>query len=312
MVMIAWASFVAFIEMIPRKENLPIPPPIAETISLEPLTWEAERPVTIDEYIDYDETVNRCLIDVGSVNETVEISSYHDSSFWLWSNVTVDLTAGYVHSINITAQDSTPNSLIRLIAADSHIVVEGLSVFSTDEISFISLYGVNLERWATLRIVSRWTMNGPDNQTEQATVNVEVIYFNGTTYKKTTCPLSLKATGCINTNIENAEEIKVGQTITKRALAWKSRPEEFYKVHLDKNEFVNITMFPPQDALFDLYVYNSSDLINPNFSSKNPHDLTENIIFSAYETSWYFIKVTADFRFGIYILIVDIPIAELY
>lgn len=286
---ILWASLVAFLIVTPRSESPIIASTIAETVPLEPLSWEAERPPLPTFSVNYHETINRYYLDDGSINETVGLQTYYDQSFWLDLNVTVNLITGYVDNINVTSQGSTPSS--QLVAAfEEFSTVEDLRVLPSSSSSFISFYGVNLPRRATLRVFWRWFMSSPDNQTEQATLTVDVTYFNGTADRKATCPLYLKSPGCMNTKMGNAEEIKVGQTITKRFLGYY-RDHEFYRIYLNEGEEINITAIPDKRMGIYLYVYNSSDLVNPNCSSGNLYHPIQNIVFTVKTTSWYFIDV---------------------
>lgn len=220
-----------------------------------------------------------------------------------------------VKNINVTTQTSSSSS--HLFPANNDFTkVEGLIVLANSSSFFSGADGANHPSRAQMTIFPNWLITSLDNQTEEATMRVDVTYFNGSNYKKVICPFHLTAIGCTNTNIDNAEEIVVGQTIANRSLAL-TRSDEFFKVHLFQGETVSMTLIPPGNGDFWLYVYNSSALwlyslnssnsLNPNYNSTSPGD-TQKITFTSHSTDWWFIDVKNINGEGFYTLeIVDLP-----
>lgn len=293
----------------------------AETVILDPLTWQSERPSSsFIGYLPHYQPMTHYYVDDGSINVTVQMGDYYLGFFWFRLNVTVDLEQGYLYNINVTTQTSNPSS--RLIAAvndgaDVHPIVEGLAVLTSNSSSFFGANAVNNTRRARLTIGSNWLSTNPENKTEEAIERVDVTFFNGSNSKKVIFPFHLTAIGCTNTNIENAEEIVVGQTVANRSLA-PTRKDEFFKVHLYKGETVSITVAPAPYGDFWLYVYNSSAFwlytlnssnpLTPNYSSTVPAE-PQNTTYTSNVTDWWFIDVNREVGGdGFYILnVVDLP-----
>jgi len=277
----------------------------AETVVLDPLTQESQRfaPFPFGG-LKYDQLMSRSYFDDGSINASVYIYEYLLGAIDLGLNVTVDLNEGYLLNINVTTQSAEPLSHVDARGYNDFgevldIYTKGVTLLaSSPRSSFIGADGFNHTRQAQLRIHPTWYITSPENQTEEATLRADVTYFNGSVYKKVIFPFLLTEFGCINTNIENAEKIAVGQTVTNHSLS-ERRTDEFFKVHLLKGETVSITSTQSKYASFYLFVYNSSaywmyslnsSLPDPTYSSEHNVE-TQNVTFTSPSTDWWFINV---------------------
>lgn len=183
---------------------------ISETITLEAIKWEFERP---EDYMHIDHILESKYVDDGlSVAFRLIVGIYEENS-------TVRYGADYIAlgvSINSTA--TKPNANIKNIYVVFHTVFQpslvdwvhtyfnyqnlsllGISSGRTSEEDYQDAYVRlanlnNTERirfWAT----AEWSLLTPNTQTHQMGVTYELIYYNGTSYKKIIQPFQLNILG---------------------------------------------------------------------------------------------------------------------
>lgn len=286
----------------------------AETVFLEPLNWQFER---FDAYrgyhFDLPSAVNSSYygsyFDAGTISESVLNFEPFEGYLFFTMNITADLSQGFVKDINVVTFNSFPSSHFSFgydlnPTGEGFKVMENLTESMTGSNSLILADGVNHPRRVSMKLSPHLSLSSPDNQTEFATVYVEVTYFNGTSYKKAVRPFNLTLIAYNNTSFESAEELETnGTTITRIGRNGRYGPKDFYKIHLGTGETANVTMTPAYRTLdFALYVYSSENLSSPLYDGWNSLAMsagTENFAFTADHSGWWYVKVQA---YGIYSL----------
>jgi len=113
-----------------------------------------------------------------------------------------------------------------------------------------------------------------------------ITYHNGTAYRKAIVPLIIKVTDEVGDSFEEAWLIEAGERLGALSGA---DPHDFYTINLKKGQKVTITLIPPQNADFNLHLYNSQykEIANSTKGLNQP----ETISYTVEETGIYYIKV---------------------
>jgi hypothetical protein len=293
------------------------PATIAETITLEAVQWEFERPTCV---VHFGDNIESSYFGDVSINQTVFVDDYwpdaceYGGSPILKTNLslTTALAEGHVESINVTFLDEYVNSTLSIpdlgsggkkhtrAVWDNLVATAYRHRLQGVEKAFVNLESMDYPKMVYLRICPTWILRSPHNQTQRLTIRNEVTYFNGTSYKKVVQAFQLKLITEDNNNFETAEEISPGRS-ERHVLGGDDR-QDFYKVYLTDDETVNITLTPSYSQNLDLYLYSPVDKINPVANSTHTRDVTEHITYKIDFTGWWFIKVQHDGGGGIYTL----------
>jgi hypothetical protein len=299
------------------------PATVADTITLDEVKWEFERPSCPLDFRDYVESsyVNDIFIDqdIFVYYYFPDAGDYGGSPILQMNlSLTANLAEGHVENVNITFHDDYLNSFVSIpdlefggkhhtLAVWDNLTVTSykINVDGSVEKAFVHFDGVNQPRRVFLRVFPLWVLKSPNNQTQQLNIFVEVTYFNGTVYKKVIQPFQLRLIAENNDSFENAEEIST-MPYTKKHFLGGDNTQDFYKLYLTEGEIINITMMPPAvppTADFDLYLYNPTDRNTPVASSTNPGGgAQESITYTSDSTGFWYIKVIPIAGAGIYML----------
>lgn len=295
---------------------------ISETTTLEAVKWEFERPACHANFWDY---VEGSYVNDISINQYIFIDDYWpdaseyggSSTLQMNLSLTATLAEGHIENVIITFNDDYLNSFVRIFDLEfggkkhTLAVWENLTATSYEDLlygigrtekTFVNFRGVYHPRRVHLRISPTWVLRSLLNQTQQLVVSLEVVYFNGKAYRKVVQPFELKLVSDDNNSFEKAEEISFEQSDKKHVLGGKEDTQDFYKIYLQKDNVIHITMTPPIGQDFDLYLYSSTDRSNPVASATHREDATESIDYKADSTGWWFIKVQQVGGWGIYTL----------
>ncbi len=251
------------------------PATVSETMTLEPVKWELERP---DNIIAIEDTVKSFYDDESiSVNCSVFVYGYHDISEYasdyvsLSVNVTATLQAGFVDNVNITFWEDYEDSEVWVPNAEretrfyEHLsnlsIVDWAQPFSRwwrlhdDVKAFIKADGVNQPSNVCFWSPAHWVLRSPRNQTHLMEVAVELVYFNGTAYKRIVQPYQLKIGPDDNNSFETADTI--GQGVDSWLYLGGYDVEDYYKIHVEQGYVISINVsgtFIPKPAFYlDLY-----------------------------------------------------------
>jgi hypothetical protein len=292
------------------------PATISETITLETIQWEFERPTFL---VDFMDNVEGSYNNEISINQSIFIYHYIPESWYggshaLQLNLSLSavLEEGYLENINVTFLDAFLESSVTIPDLkfggknDTDAVWDNLAATAYRdwlqgvEKAFVNLKGVNYPRTVYLRLSPAWILRSPHNQTQQLTVRVEVTYFNGTLYKKAVQSFQLKLVADVNNSFETAEEISSGES--ERHFLGGGDRQDFYKIYLTNGETINVTMLPPVGSDFDLFLYDPVDKINSVANSTYEPNVIEHIEYTVDSAGWWFIEVWNSGGGGIYTL----------
>lgn len=276
----------------------------AETVFLEPLNWQFERPDVVkggfqfnfDEIPNspyYSNVVSGSYFDAGTISESVFIDNTRYGSLYFFMNITVDLSQGFVQDVDMVTFNSFPSSHFTL-GSDMDKVLENLTESNIGSRTLILANAVNHPRRVSMWLNPHLSLSSPDDQTEYSVIYTEVRYFNGTSYKNVIRPFNLTLIAYNNTSFESAEELEPSANPIGR-IGGYGRTESFYKIHLRAGETTNVTMTPASESYGDfLYLYGPENLTSPMYFSGTGASgsyATLSIVFTAGYAGWWYVKV---------------------
>ncbi len=181
------------------------PTKVAETITLETIEWEFER---INQSADIFYVVEALHDDNGfAVNQRIHIWDYVNRPLaWSGSTITmvVELNSnttsqnGYIESVYVALykdQLSTVDWVRPLSRFGNLSIVEQAVGYEWSTKADLRLTSVKHSRSVKFSAMVVWSLLTPNNQSHQMDVLYELIYYNGTAYKKITQPFQLKVMG---------------------------------------------------------------------------------------------------------------------
>jgi len=296
------------------------PAMVSDTTRLEVVKWRSEA-------IIYVLNIGDCLESTysnGEISTTQSLFIYDfidqglyfgSDEFDLAINVTAYTRKGHVHKMNVTVEEDYERSLIADFYWSSIAKCENLSVTKHADMmtgcgikAFVEAVNVNHSSDVSLHYPFLWLLRSINtkNQTRLLEITLEILYYNGTVYKRVVQPFQLELLPDNNDSFESADEITAGNYGSDpRLFLGGDDTQDFYKIWLEKGDEISVQMTPPLQTNFDLYLY---DVIHTlKASSTIPKtDAQESINFKVDLTGYWFIEVRHDAGLGFYNMSVSI------
>jgi hypothetical protein len=253
------------------------PVAIAESTVLDVIMWEAERPDTPSNPLNIMDGVyiNSLYENEIKLAQWILVADYDPSSeeysglpeVTLNFNLTASTPKGYIHSINLTAEeknyayawvDCHQELLLCEEYKPCNLTVNDFQDCHTglNQTAFIHLAGVNYPSKVSFWVPFRWLFYGPYNQTHVLNVTSELIYYNGTVFKKVVQPFQLKFGPDDNNTPETAMKIHEGN-YSGLYLGSYIDTVDYYKIYTEQGQRIELHIygyFPP--PFFNVSVYN--------------------------------------------------------
>ena len=291
------------------------PATVSETITLEPVKWELERPggmITIKDTVESfydDESISLCSsVYLGHYLDFPE----HEISPIIM-NVTVTLPTGFVNDVNITFWEGYEYSEVGFFEVHAwpkfyshgenlsivdyahHLSGEGLK-------AFMELAGVNRPKSVHFSGIVHWILGSPIDQTHVMEAAVELVYFNGTVYKRLVQPYQLKVGPDDNNSFETADTI--GQGADSWLYLGGYDVEDYYKIHVEQGHVISInvsgTLLPKPAFYLDLY-----DPAGEWKAGSSRWDYSHTVTYVADSAGDWFIRTRVYENYGFYSLAVN-------
>jgi len=292
---------------------------IVESKTLEPVTWELERPkyatTGINENHTYDSITKTFYGGDFLANSTLTIYQFG----WLWFSspclsmnvsATASVSRGYIACVNVSFQEDYTPSQVAFYLNDWSFNFNRLSLVNyTDclvgvQKAFFSMKGINNPTQASFWRLAEWVLRSPINQSHLLIINIEFTYFNGTAYKKVAQPFILKVFQDNNNSFETAEELKVGQI--RRAYIQVEIDYDnldYYKIWLQEGIRANFTLRNFDRCGIDMYIYNPHRILEACIFEPVNSTLQQ-IILNINETGWWYIKISVQSSHFIYAIFI--------
>jgi hypothetical protein len=276
---------------------------VSETKILETVKWEVEKPYY---EIKIDDDVKSFYSDEYiSIDFMIFVLKGKDGLLQLWMNSTATFKIGFANSFNITFREEYQSSQVFLHQPDSYVNAGNLSLVDYADGSkirglkaFMELAGVNRPKKVHFGSFADWYLGIPWPFASQIEVRMELVYHNGTGYKRIVQPFQLKIGPDENGNFEHAKSIHQG-VYSKLYLGGEDTCD-FYKIYTDEGYTISInaTGF----LFFYLNLYNPERELKANLSKIYR---TESINFTVDSTGEWFIQLGVDIGHGFYSLTIN-------
>ncbi len=177
-------------------------PPAPETITINEVRWQMERP---SKYTRIKENVENAYTDyVISINASVSIHTYYENDladpYWkrdgiaFQVNINATTLEGFIGSIVVEFFPSDVNSTMYFSPTFSryhNVILRRIEGVSTSTgVTYIEAKASGSP--CSMRLPSYWVFTDQNLENHLLRVNVEVTYFNGTTYRKIVAPIILE------------------------------------------------------------------------------------------------------------------------
>jgi len=269
------------------------PQTIAETIEMETVTLEFDRPVM---------HVKAPAIANGYVDENILVGVYThslveyypkrteppyygrdtlDTAFW----INASAFRGFVHSVEFSCSVDDESCITwhsKYFETYNATVVEHNSTVNQ------LLFRLKaLKPSLTVMIPLTWIFFDGDGSVEhQLRLNVHTVYYNGTAYREVVIPLRIKIARDVGNTFEDAKLIGPSESIGSLDSVDRI---DVYALHLQEGETINVTLIPPKEANFNLYLYNQNH--EELAKSDQAGNQTETITYIATQTEIYYITI---------------------
>jgi hypothetical protein len=175
--------------------------------------------------------------------------------------------------------------------------------------SFIVLEGTGHPETVSFRVPVYWILSSPGNQTHQLGVVSEIVYFNGSVFKKVVQPFQFRLIGDNNNSFDTADEIHEGFHPRFSLGPSGGDPRDYYRINLTQGERLRVTVDArtwtwPRSLnpapYFTVHIYDPAR--NPGVAEEGRSDVFKSIDFVADSSGFWFIEVRLDGSLGFYSL----------
>ena len=284
-------------------EILKEPLTISENKTLDVVSWSLERPLAD---IGIGDSLTRIYREDLSANFTAFIDDYNTPPNEYGSDyldipikITASVDKGFIHFVNITFWEDYEGSQVDIFSAESwsqYAHIENLSITRYIHLflkgrglkAFVELAGVNHPNNVSFGFFAHWILRSPKNYTNQLEIRFELIYFNGTAYKRIVQPFLLKAGPDDNNSFEKAQEITANGTYSMLYIG-QNDADDYYKVYLNDGYVIYVyatgTSSPKPVFYLDLYDPNGEWRTGTSYACSNT------LSFTADSTGYWLIRV---------------------
>jgi len=282
---------------------------VSETTVLETVEWQIERPA--DNINIWDATNASYESNEVSMNPLIFIDDFHGNSglydgsdyIAMVVKINASVSEGFVHLVNVTFWENYEGSQVDFFEDNAwpkrFINLENLSVtchndfflFSRGLKAFVELAGVNHPKKVSFGCITHWILRSPKNYTHQLEIRFELVYFNGTAYKKIVQPLLLKVGPDSNNSFETATELSKNQTLKKLYIGGYDE-NDYYKIYIEKDHsfYVYLEETSSDKANINIYIYDPNGIKRTNQTIELPPYSTS-LNLTADKTGYWYIQI---------------------
>jgi hypothetical protein len=278
-------------------------------VRLTPATWETEKaagsPYLVPENINASYEGDIALMDnIQIIYPGYDLGFDNLDGPVLAVNATATLQRGFIYSVNVTFWENYSDSAVAFQHSDElQSLTQNLTLLSLSDFWRTGHRGSGLKAFLTLAATNQsksvhfytddvsWRLFSPFNQTHQMEVDVEIIYYNGTSFERLVQPFLLKISSDNNNTFQDATLISEGTNYTNLYVGYQD-PLNYYKIYLNRGQTIKVQVdgISQTDVFFRVCVYDPEERL----SSETPLDVTQTIEFASDLTGYWFILVEAD------------------
>jgi hypothetical protein len=280
---------------------------ISQTTTLDPVRWEIVRPdgmeTGIDESLIANYENNVALEPQIWVTQCFNSPLYGSYYLEFLINVSATVQTGYVYSLNVTFMEDHNGSYLDLDYPSS-FVIQNLTVASYEYLlkseglkAFVALNSENQPKGVFFADTVDWWFFSPYNYTHSMEANVDLVYYNGSTFNRVIQPFILKIGPDNNNDFQHATEITVGNY--SGMYVGNNDPVDYFKIQLDKGQDIALHVYgaprivnDPEPQL-NVYVYDPEQNLftETTGSGASFSGFSQELEFTSNSTGYWYIKV---------------------
>jgi hypothetical protein len=273
---------------------IPEPPTIVETIEMETVTLGFDRPfkdvkapAIANGYVDENVLINVSMPSVEYCDQfSGDPSNGRDILFTsVWINATA--FQGFVHSVEFSCEVDEISWICWIYDFHRDKFYNATLVEKKETINWIRLNFRVSSSPAAIYIPLDWIFFEGDGSVEhQLSLSVRTIYYNGTAYREVVIPLRIEVTRDIGNTFEEARVLEPSNILGSLDVGDRI---DMYALTLQKGQTISITLIPPKDSDFNIYLYNQNREELANSTQRG--NQVETITYTINETGTYYMKV---------------------
>ena len=276
-------------------------PPALETVTKEAVCWQIDRPSNDVDLIERVE--NTYTNDEVSLGIGVHIAEYEENELGyiyeggdgvelhVYVNATMNPAFAVSFAVKFYPIDYDASVWVREDFQVKHNVtvthMKGIGTNASE--AYVS--ATVTDSPSHLRVITYWLFNDQNIKDHQLKVVLEFTYRNTSTYKKLVLPILLDMVRDVGNTFETAKYVKTGEY---RGCLESVDYIDMYAVEIQEGQTLSVVMTPPEEADYDLYLYNQDEVEIDN--STQTGTTPESIIYHANSTETLYIKVKLMYR----------------
>ena len=272
-------------------------PPALETITAETVHWQMDRP-SKNGIIFYERAENTYTNDETSVGLGVQIWQYRENiPVWpynygdgvelgVYVNATMNPAFAVSFAVKFYPIDQDASVWVREDFQVKHnVTVTHMKGIGTNA-SEAYILATATDSPSHLRVITHWVFNDQNIRDHQLKVVLEFTYQNTLIFKKVILPILLEMVRDIGDTFDSAKNVAAGEY---RGCLESVDYVDMYAITVQEGQTLSVTMIPPEDANYNLYLYNHNkvEVANSTLAGNTP----ESITYSAETAGTYYIKV---------------------
>ncbi len=273
-------------------------PPTLVTVNTEPTSWEIDRPkmaIMVDD-----------LVEKTFTNEEVSLKMGLHSLYWtedhfdlmylgrdgleMTAFADADMKPGFQASLYIRFCPAGNDSFVcvredEICQTRKNITVTRVKSIGTSQ-SEASVQVKATNRTMYFSNMAHWIFQNDNPEDHQLKIVFEFTYLNASIYKKVAIPMMLTILKDAGDTFEDSRQMQAGEYL--RSLD-NIDNIDMYNITVQEGQTLTVTLTPPEDANYDLYIYNSNRETVAN--STKDQNAQEFIAYTGMATQTYFVKV---------------------
>jgi hypothetical protein len=283
-----------------------------ETVTLETISWEMERPSSITSI--YEMVKSNYSDSAISIATVGEILFYHESSMPYFGcdgaelDINVSVTRGAATLVSVEYHPMDADQFAYISDGSLELVLLNAKIKEMKQM------GAN-ESGAYLRaeivshpcLVSSHVFWGftDGNEAHGIEIAFKILYFNGSAYRQVILPMQLRMWPDAGSDFRNAKQISFGNYTgwfgTSSSPPWNNDLEDYYKLWIEENTTIHVQMTHQINRDFNLYLYGPDEGLLASSSLPEPN--TTEVVTQIIEVSgWRYVRVKAVLGVDIYTL----------
>jgi hypothetical protein len=275
---------------------LPEPPTLA-TVATEPISWQIDRPraiVHINDLVERPFTNAEISLKTGFyIVEYTE--NLFDNAIYLgrdgleievFANVAVK--SDFSMSLSIVFYPADNSSFVWV--SEDFQIRNNITITSIREIgtnaSEAYILATPTNRTMNFGAIAHWIFENDNPEDHQLKIVFEFTYRNASVYEKVRVPMVLTMLKDTGDTFEASRQVQAGEYLGSLD---NVDTIDMYNVTVQEGQTLAVTLTPPEDANYDIYLYDSNRDVMAN--STQGQDSQETITYTASASQDYYLKV---------------------